>query len=299
MIVLAAVFAVTGAASNAMGTAFQRKAASTVSRGGGLRLVIALAHRPVWLIGVAGVVGAALFQALALVNGPIALVQPLFVLELPFALMIAARLMHRPLPNSGWWAIVCVVAGLAAVLAAAAPAGDRDQAPMVRWIPALAVCLGCMAAAVALARPGRPPLFRAAVLATASAIGNALTAALLKSATGTFAAGGLPAFLTAWQTYGFAVTGVCAILLLENALQAGWLVASQPALTIGDATVSLLLGITLFDERIRTGWWVLPEAVGIALIVWGVVRLSHVVPSIHEGAQVADDRLSRTPPVTS
>ncbi|MEV6026001.1 DMT family transporter [Streptomyces sp. NPDC052036] len=299
MIILAALFAVTGAASNAMGTAFQRKAASTVTRGGGLRLVIALAHRPVWLIGVAGVVGAALFQALALVNGPIALVQPLFVLELPFALLIVSRLMHRPLPNTGWWAIACVVTGLALVLAAAAPSGDRDQAPMVRWFPALVVCLGCMAVAVALARPGRPPLFRAAVLATASAIGNALTAALLKSATGTFAAAGLPGFLTAWQTYGFAVTGVCAILLLENALQAGWLAASQPALTIGDATVSLLLGITLFDERIRTGWWVLPEAVGVALIVWGVVRLSHVVQSVHGGSQDVGDRLSRTPPVTS
>ncbi|MGW1161565.1 DMT family transporter [Streptomyces sp. NPDC002513] len=298
MIVLAALFAVTGAASNAMGTAFQRKAASTVARGGGLRLMRALVHRPAWLIGIAGVVGAALFQALALVNGPMALVQPLFVLELPFALLIAARLMHRRLPNAGWWAIGCVVTGLALVLGAAAPSGVRDQAGMVRWVPALVLSLGSMAAAVALARPGRPPLFRAAVLGAASAVGNALTAALLKSATGTFAAAGLPAFLTAWQTYGFAVTGVCAILLLENALQAGWLAASQPALTIGDATVSLLLGITLFDERIRTGWWFLPEAVGVGLIVWGVVRLSQVVPSIREGPQDAGDRLS-TPPVTS
>ncbi|MFI9648243.1 DMT family transporter [Streptomyces sp. NPDC052040] len=297
MIVLAALFAVIGAASNAMGTAFQRKAASTVSRGGGLRLVLALAHRPAWLLGVAGVVGAALFQALALVNGPMALVQPLFVLELPFALLIIAPLMHRRLPNAGWWAITSVVAGLALVLGSAAPSGVQDQAPMVRWVPALVLCLGGMAAAVALARPGRPPLFRAAVLGTASAIGNALTAALLKSSTGVFAAGGPAAFLSAWQTYGFALTGICAVLLLENALQAGWLAASQPALTIGDATVSLLLGITLFDERIRTGWWVLPEIIGVGLIVWGVVRLSRVVPHMQEEAPTAGDRLSSTPPV--
>jgi hypothetical protein len=284
MIVLAALFAVMGAASNAVGTAFQRKAASTVSRGGGLRLLIALAHRPAWVIGIGGVVGAALFQALALVNGPLALVQPLFVLELPFALMIAAPLMHRRLPPEVWRAIIGVVAGLALVLVAAAPSGVEDQASMVRWIPVLALCLGTMAAAVVVARPGRPPLFRAAVLATASAIGNALTAALLKSATGTFADSGLAAFLMSWQTYGFAITGVCAILLLENALQAGWLAASQPALTIGDATVSLLLGITLFGERIRTGWWVLPEAIGVGLILWGVLTLSRVVPTIHGAA---------------
>ncbi|WP_181139374.1 DMT family transporter [Streptomyces sp. Ru72] len=280
MILLAALFAVMGAASNAVGTAFQRKAASTVARGGGLRLLIELAHRPAWVIGIGGVVGAALFQALALVNGPMALVQPLFVLELPFALMIAAPLMQRRLPAAAWWAITGVVTGLALVLGSAAPSGVVDQASMVRWIPVLAACLGAMATAVVIARPGHPPLFRAAVLATASAVGNALTAALLKSATGRFADGGIVVFLQSWQTYGFALTGVSAILLLENALQAGWLTASQPALTIGDATVSLLLGITLFDERIRTGWWLLPEAIGVALIVWGVVRLSHVVSRV-------------------
>ncbi|MCW7941439.1 membrane protein [Streptomyces hygroscopicus] len=281
MIVLAALFAVMGAASNAAGTAFQRKAASTVARGGGLRLLRQLAHRPAWAIGVCGVVGAALFQALALVNGPMALVQPLFVLELPFALLIAAPLMHRHLPGAAWWAITGVVMGLALVLGSAAPSGTENQAPMVRWIPALALCLGIMGAAVVLARPERPPLFRAAVLATASAVGNALTAALLKSASGTFSDGGPVAFLSSWQTYGFALTGVSAILLLENALQAGWLAASQPALTIGDATVSLLLGVTLFGEEIRTGWWLLPEAIGVGLIAWGVLRLSRVVPTMH------------------
>ncbi|MCN9243433.1 DMT family transporter [Streptomyces sp. RY43-2] len=300
MIELAALFAVTGAASNAMGTAFQRKAASTLARGGGLRMLLALAHRPVWLIGVGGVVGAALFQALALVNGPMALVQPLFVLELPFALLIAARLMRRRLPGSGWWAIVAVVTGLALVLGSAAPSGAKDQASMVRWFPVLVGCLGAMVAAVVLTRPGRPPLFRAAVLGSAAAVGNALTAALLKSATGTFADHGLRAFLTSWQTYGFALTGVSAVLLLENALQAGPLFASQPALTVGDAAVSLVLGVMLFEEHIRTGWWLLPLALGVALVVGGVLKLSHVVAATQAPEPSPEDSLRRpTPPVTS
>ncbi|MGW7266070.1 DMT family transporter [Streptomyces sp. NPDC054842] len=282
MIELAALFAVLGAASNAAGTAFQRKAASTVARGGGLRLLRELARRPAWLIGIAGVIGAALFQALALVNGPLALVQPLFILELPFALLIAVPLLHRRLPGAGWWAVAGVVGGLALLLVAAAPSGARNQASMARWIPALAVCLGAIAAAVVVARPGRPPLFRAAVLGSASAVSNALTAALLKSATGTLADDGFGAFLGQWQTYGFALTGVAAILLLENALQAGPLAASQPALTIGDAVISLALGIVLFDESVRTGWWLLPEAAGAALILWGVLRLTRVVPHIRD-----------------
>jgi drug/metabolite transporter (DMT)-like permease len=266
-----------GAVSNAVGTAFQRKAAATLSQGGGLGLLLVLARRPAWLVGVIGVAGAAVFQALALVNGPMALVQPLFILELPCALLIAVPLMHRRLPVGGWWAVAAVVVGLAVVLASAAPSGDQNQAAMVRWIPVLTLSLGAMGALVVLAGSGRSSLFRAAALATAAAIGNALTAALMKSATGRLADGGLPAFLTAWQTYGFALCGVGAVLLLENALQAGSLAASQPALTIGDATVSLLLGMALFGEEIRSGWWLLPEAVGGLLVLWGVCRLARVV----------------------
>ncbi|MER5582858.1 DMT family transporter [Streptomyces asoensis] len=280
MIVLAVLFAVLGAVSNAVGTAFQRKAASTVPQGGGVRLLRALVRRPAWSIGIAGVVGAALFQALALVNGPMALVQPLFILELPFALLIAVPLMHRRLSRDGWWAVGAVVAGLAVLLASAAPSGSREQASMARWIPVLIVTLGVMAAAFLLARSSSSPLFRAAALASAAAVGNALTAALLKSATGRLADAGLPAFLTTWQTYGFALTGVLALLLLENSLQAGPLVASQPALTIGDAAVSLLLGVVLFDESVRTGWWLLPAAIGALFILRGVLRLTRVVPHL-------------------
>ncbi|MFJ4523593.1 DMT family transporter [Streptomyces sp. NPDC088810] len=279
MIELAAAFAVAGAASNAVGTAFQRKAASASSRGG-LRLLADLVRQPFWMIGMAGVICAALFQSLALVNGPLALVQPLFILELPFALLVAAPLMHRRLPPWGWWGVGGCVAGLAVLLVAAAPHGATDHAPVARWVPALCLCVAAMAAAVLLAGRGRPPARRAALLAAASATGNALTAALLKSASGTFADNGFSAFLRSWQTYGFALAGVASVLLLENALQAGPLAAAQPALTIGDAVVSLTLGITLFDERIRTGWWLVPEACGALLIVGGVLVLSRAVQRI-------------------
>ncbi|QHC27831.1 DMT family transporter [Streptomyces sp. HF10] len=279
MIELAAAFAVAGAASNAVGTAFQRKAAAASSRGG-IRLLAELVRRPFWMIGMAGVICAALFQSLALVNGPLALVQPLFILELPFALLVAAPLMHRRLPPSGWWGVASCVAGLAVLLIAAAPHGALDQAPLTRWIPALCLCVGVMAGTVLLAAPGRPAARRAALLAAASATGNALTAALLKSASGTFADEGFLAFLRSWQTYGFALAGVAAVLLLENALQAGPLAAAQPALTIGDAVVSLALGIALFHERIRTGWWLVPEACGALMIVAGVLVLSRAVQRI-------------------
>lgn len=273
-------FALLGAASNATGTVLQRKAALVVPAKDALkpRLLVDLVKQPVWLLGIGGVVGAALFQALALVTGPLALAQPVFILELPFALLIALPVLHRALPRSGWMAVGCMVAGLALALACAAPGGGTTQASMARWIPAVVLCGAATALAVGEAGHRPSGAARAALLGSAAAVANALTAALMKSAANTFSDHGFGAFLAAWQTYGFAVCGVTAVFLLENALQAGSIAASQPALTLGDATVSLLLGVLVYAEHIRTGWWVLPELAGVALITIGTLHLSRAVP---------------------
>ncbi|WP_073498938.1 DMT family transporter [Actinacidiphila paucisporea] len=284
MLVLCVIFALLGAASNATGTVLQRKAALAVPAKDALkpRLLMDLVRQPVWLLGICGVAGAALFQALALVTGPLALAQPVFILELPFALLIALPVLHRALPKSGWYAVGCMVAGLVLALASAAPTGGASQASMARWIPAVVVCVAGIAVVVGAARRRPSGAARAALLGTAAAVANALTAALMKSAADTFSTDGFGAFLAAWQTYGFAVCGVAAVFLLENALQAGPIASSQPALTLGDATVSLLLGVIVYGEHIRTGWWIVPELAGVGLIISGTLYLSRAVPLTRE-----------------
>ncbi|CAL9375488.1 hypothetical protein SUDANB108_00953 [Streptomyces sp. enrichment culture] len=291
--VLPVLFAVCAALSNAVATVLQRKAALSVPRSEGLRagLMLDLLRRPVWLAGIVAVIGAAVCQALALATGPLTIVQPLFVLELPLTLVVASLLMHRRLPGSGWLAVTVVVAGLAVALAAASPSGDRTHVELDRWIPALAVCGGVVAGLTlaALRRPeGRA---RAACLGAATAISYAVTAALMKAATHILDEQGLTGFLTAWQTYAFALTGVCALFLLENTMQAGPLVASQPALTLGDALVSLALGILLYEETVRSGWWLLPQLLGVGLIAAGVLALARIPLT---QSLVAPDEESRT-----
>ncbi|MET9388742.1 DMT family transporter [Streptomyces sp. NPDC002928] len=278
MIALSVLCAVLAAASNATGTVLQRRAAMDAPASDALspRLLLDLARRPVWLGGILGVVFAAIFQALALAFGPLALVQPVFVLELPFALLIAVPVLHRTLPSAGWRAIAAMVVGLALALAAAAPHGGTPRPSWVRLVPAVVGCAGAMALLVAAARRRPFGAVRAVCLAGASAIGNALAAMLMKVSMDVLSHSGVTGFLTAWQTYGFAVAGITAVFLLENALQAGPLPASQPALTLGDALVSLLLGLTVFGEHIRSGWWLLPALTGVVLIVVGSVRLSRL-----------------------
>ncbi|MXQ58008.1 hypothetical protein GSE51_10385 [Streptomyces sp. XHT-2] len=275
---LPVLFALGAALSNALATVLQRKAALTVPKSEGLRLglILDLLRRPVWLAGIATVITAGVCQAVALATGPITIVQPLFVLELPLALVVAAALLQGRLSRAGWLAVGTVVVGLGIVLFAASPAGNRTQVPMTHWIPAVAVCVAAIAALVvaALRRPeGRG---RAACFGLATAISYAMTAALMKTSMHTLDDVGVTAFFTAWQTYGFALFGVCALFFLENAMQSGPLVASQPALTLGDACVSLALGITVYEEYVRTGWWLIPQLLGAALIAAGVLALSRL-----------------------
>ncbi|MDH6124390.1 DMT family transporter [Kitasatospora sp. GP82] len=277
-VVLPVVFALCAALSNGIAVVLQRVAALSVPRSDRFRvgLMLDLLRRPAWLGGMLAVIGAAVFQAAALAGGAMSVVQPLFVVELPLALVIGSRVLHRRMPPRGWVAVACVVVGLGAAMGAASPTAGVTQAPLVRWVPALAGCGGAIVllSAGALRRPeGR---FRAGALGAAAAIAYALTAALMKSAMHTLARDGLVAFFLVWQTYAFAAVGVCALFLLENAMQAGPLVASQPALTLGDALVSLALGITLYEERVRGGWWLVPELLGTALVAFGAVALARV-----------------------
>ncbi|MGW7053693.1 DMT family transporter [Streptomyces sp. NPDC054887] len=277
-LLLPVLFSLGAALSNALATVLQRMAALSVPRSEGLRagLLLDLLRRPVWLAGIAAVIAAGVCQAVALATGPLTIVQPLFVLELPFALVIASVVMHRGLPGRGWAAVAAVVVGLGVALAAASPSGNRTDVPPDRWVVALAVCAGAVVALTlaALRRPeGRA---RAACFGAGTAISYALTAALMKESMHTLDDHGAVAFLTAWQTYGFAAAGLVALFLLQNAMQAGPLVASQPALTLGDATVSLALGILLYEEHVRTGWWLVPELLGVALVAAGVVALARV-----------------------
>ncbi|MEU0085952.1 hypothetical protein [Streptomyces sp. NPDC006274] len=50
--------------------------------------------------------------------------------------------------------------------------------------------------------------------------------------------------------------------------------ASQPALTLGDAPLSVVLGVVLFDERVQLGRRTPFEVVALGLLVAGCVVLS-------------------------
>ena len=267
-LLLCVIFALLTAASNASAAVLQRKAAAQVppERSMHVSLVADLMRRRVWLAGISLVIVAALCQAAALAFGPIALVQPIFIIELPVTLVLATLIMRgrRTVHQLPWAAIITTTIALGAGLAIAAPSGATDAAQNTSWIIAL-IATACFEARLITAALGVRGESRAALLGLAAACGYALTAALMKNAMADLNTGAV-SFFTNWHIYATAAVGVGALFLLQNALQAGSLVASQPMLTVGDALISISLGVTLFSENVRVGWWLLPEIVMLGCV---------------------------------
>ncbi|MFB7557464.1 DMT family transporter [Streptomyces brevispora] len=269
-------FAILTALSNGTASVLQRRAAINVPDREAMRvsLIGHLLRQKVWLAGIAMVIVAAVCQAVALATGPIAVVQPIFVIELPATLLLAGFVMRVRLPRPVWYGAAAVTAGLALGMASAAPGGGSATVHGAAWVPALILTGLFEAALIAGARATRGNL-RAALLGLAAACGYALTAALMKDAMARLSdGGGVVALLESWQLYGTAAAGVGSLFLLQNALQAGTLVAVQPCLTLGDALISVLYGVTLFGEQLRTGWWLLPELLALGLITAGCIELA-------------------------
>ena len=273
---ISVLFAVLTALSNGAASVLQRRAAQMVPDTEAMRpaLIGRLLRQKVWLAGIGLVIVAAVCQAVALATGPISVVQPIFVIELPLTLLIGGLVMRVRIPVPVRLGIAAVTLGLALGMVAAAPVGGSDSVHGAAWVPALALTALFEAAVIAagLATSGNT---RAALLGLSAACMYSLTAALMKDAVARLGGGnGAAAMFSSWQLYAMAAAGVGALFLLQNALQAGSLVAVQPMLTLGDALISILYGVTLFGEELRTGWWLLPELAGLALIAAGCVVLA-------------------------
>jgi hypothetical protein len=288
--VVSVLFALLTALANGLASVLQRMAAKNAPADRALHLSLFsyLIRHKVWLAGIGLVVVAAVCQAVALDTGPVALVQPIFIIELPFTLLVASKIAHRKLPRMAWWAVGLVTVSLGGGLAAAAPSGGTTQAPLKVWIAALIVT-GVFEAVVITIGVRTKGNARAAALGLAAACGYALTATLMKSAVSDLSRGIVP-FLTAWQLYATAVAGVGALFLLQNGLQAGSLVAVQPPLTLGDALISASYGVTVFNENVRTsGWLLVIEIAAVLAVAVGCIELSRSLAVVHDPEPAAHE----------
>lgn len=271
--------AVLAACANATSSVLQRKAGRRVPQGENLslRLIGSLLHQPVWFGGIAAVTAGFLLQASALGNGQLSVVEPILVLELPFTLLLATRVFRARLHRREWGAAAAMSAGLAALLYSLSPSGGKPEGiRWYDWVAGIGVNLAFVAVMVAWGRrgpAGRGPhgghgsAQQAAVFAVGAGAMFGLTAALMKGMTSVYARG-MIALLTSWQLYAMIVAGTAAMFVVQSAMNAGRLVAAQPGLTLTDPIVSILWGVLVFREQVRTGWFLILTVVG-GLVIGG------------------------------
>lgn len=262
--------ALVGAALQALASTLQWDAESDApaGRSGGFGLALYLVRRPKYLGGIGCLIGSFLFQAAALSQGRLAVVQPLLMCELPLTLLLSAALLGLGLDRREVVGSALLVGGLALLLVSMAPSGGHEQIAGWKWLVATVLAGLFVVALTALARD-RSASIRAALLAARAAIGYGLTAALVKSATQR-ASAGFAGVLTDWHVYAMVAAGLASILLQQGAFKAGPLAAAQPAMTAVDPLVSIALGVGLFGEHLRTGDFVPAELFAEVVICYGI-----------------------------
>lgn len=296
MSVAAIAAALSAACSFATAAILQQEAAQTVdpSEALHLRLLLDLLRRRRWVVGVGMLITGFVLQAVALANGPVALVQPIVATELAFAIPIAIWRRRRRAGRREWVGIALVLCGVSTFLVVASPApgiGEPDPSDWWRTLVPVGIFI---AAAVAVARVHQGPR-RASFLGAAAGASFALLAVLTKAVTHRLGHGVSTTF-TSWEIYVLVGLGIAALVISQSAYQAGPLALSMPAISIVEPVMAVAIGDTLFQEQARLGGAALALEICAALVALGGLTLlstSPMVLSIYEQPRPARSRSGR------
>ena len=270
------VLALGTALSNALCSILQRMGVEDAPESSTMKvsLVTHALRRGVWLLGFFFMICGFLLQAFALHVGRLSVVQPILTMELLFLVIILGTYFGYKVTAREWIGVTGIVLGLAGFLAFALPGGGERVPTALGWVVVGGITVAVILAGVVATRWG-PRWWKAAMFGTAAAASYAFTAALIK-AVGDYAANDWVTIFSHWETYGLIVFGLIAVFLTQNAFRAGPLAASTSTLVLVDPLFSILIGIGLYGDTLRTsGLWGPLEAVSLLVMFGGAVFLSH------------------------
>ena len=275
---MAVALAFASAVVYALGTVLQQREAMAEpdANSGSAGVLLRLARRPIWLAGVSAYGIAFGLQAAALGVGRLVVVQPILATTIVFALPLGVRLSRQRVTRREVVAAFVVTVGLGLFLFLSDPSGGRDDAPIAEWL----VAGGAVAAAVGtltVAGVSRAGALRAALLGTAAGLLFGLVSALTKGAVEVLQDDGF-GVLANWHLYALALAGLVGMTLTQLSLGTGALAPAIATSSIFNPALSVLLGLTLFDEGIHQ------DALGSAGAVVALVAMFAGVAALASGA---------------
>lgn len=246
-------------------------------------LLLDLLRRPKWVLGAASMLAGFGMQAVALAFGPVALVQPIVVLELAFAIPFGILRRHRRAGPREWAGILAVMTGISIFLLAASPGSGVQNPPTLQWVESL-VPVGAVAFACAAIGSTRRGPTRAMFLGSAAGLAFGLLSVLMKAVTHLLSTDVTRAFTT-WQVYVTVGIGIVALTVSQSAYQAGPLAYSMPFIGVLEPLVAVVMGDAVLGEAVRLSETdFILELSAAAVAVLGIVLLttSQTVLSIYE-----------------
>jgi drug/metabolite transporter (DMT)-like permease len=232
-----------------------------------------LAGQTMWLAGTAALLCGYVLQAAALDRGRLAIIQPLLVTTVVFALPLGYFLTSQHVGRSELLGSGVIVVGLALFAIYGHPAGGRENAPGDEWAAAIAVLAALSGILLVFGGRGGPTV-KAAVYGTVAGILFGLSAALTKP-TLDYLHAGLGQLLSHWEPYALAIAGALGFVLQQVSLGTGRLAPSVATVSVANPVVGILLGIILLDERLsRPAWHVAVACVGLGAALVGAVVIA-------------------------
>lgn len=256
--------------------------------------LLRLARQTFWLLGTLALLGGYVLQAMALDRGRLAVIQPLLVTTIVFALPLGYLLTRQVIHRREVIGAAVVVLGLAVFTVVGEAADGRDNAPADEW--AIAVVVFGLAAAVLLYLGGRGTDARKAGLYGACAgVLYGLSASLCKPTVEILHDHGIGGVLSSWEFYAFAAAGIVAFVVQQVSLATGKLAASVATVSVCNPLVSIVIGTLLLEERLAEPTW--HKAVAYAGLVVALLGAAAISLST-EGAKEADAQAPVPAPAT-
>jgi hypothetical protein len=273
MALLAAVlFAVAAVAQN-VAVADVARAGRTPTLGGAQ--FRSLARSRTWLGGVSLTTIASVVHAGALVLAPVALVQPIGVLSVPFAVVLAAgRTRIRP-PAVVWLAAAVCLGSVAGFVALADVGLGTSPSPRFVDVVIAALVTGALVGGLALWATGRSGWLRCVGFAASGATAFGLVSALMRLIalhlrTGVNDLDDVGVWLPA---IGIALALVVGGWAVQQAHASGSPAVVVGCLTVIDPLVAVVLGIAMLGEGAATTLGIAGGLVGFALLGLGAALL--------------------------
>jgi len=270
---LAALLALVAAICFALAaTLWQRASLSLGLSAGQPQAFVRLLGSGVWLLGLAAQTAGVLLQAAALDRGRVAIIQPLLVTAVVWAMPLGYFLTGQVITRRHVLGAVLVVAGLAVFASVGDPAAGVDDAPASDWAMAFlvlgAICVGLLL----FSRRGGSDS-KAAVFGAVAGILYGISATLMKPVLENLHAEGAVAVLESWELWVMAIGGLVGFYIQQLSLATGKLVTSVATVSVVNPVVSVLLGALVLQERLdRDPPWHAVVAVGaLAVALLGAV----------------------------